>query len=118
MADCSRILANYYLQKYDFFAEALCTKSGALYFRYADDTMILMNEPDKRERLLLLITRRLDRIGLRVNQKKVHLWEVAELQKHRCRKIQAIFAKKGDNKKPPLVRQFALKPTLPSQRAS
>ena len=107
MADCSRILANYYLQKYDRFAAALCSKSSALYFRYADDSMILMNEPDKREGLLLLITRQLDRYGLRVNQKKVFLWETPELEKNRCRKIQAIFAEKGDSKKPALVRKFA-----------
>lgn len=106
LADCSRILANYYLQKYDQYAEALCLKSGALYFRYADDSMILLNEPEKREGLLLLITRRLDRFGLRVNQKKVCLWEAAELEAHRCRAIQAIFAQKGDNQKPELVRKF------------
>jgi len=58
------------------------------------------------ERLLLLITRRLDRFGLRVNQKKVDLWTGPELQEHRCRAIQAIFAKKGDNQDPVLVRQF------------
>ena len=106
LADCSRILANYYLQKYDQYAEALCLKSGALYFRYADDSMILLNAPDIREGLLLLITRRLDRFGLRVNQKKVHLWKASELEVHRCREIQAIFANKGDNQKPELVRKF------------
>lgn len=106
MADCSRILANYYLQKYDRFAAALCHKAGALYFRYADDSMILMNEPGIRESLLLLITRKLDRYGLRVNQRKVFLWEAAALETHRCRAIQTIFAKKGDNQNPALVRQF------------
>jgi hypothetical protein len=48
----------------------------------------------------------LDRYGLRVNQKKVELWEAAKLEAHRCRKLQAIFAKKGDNKNPKLVRKF------------
>jgi hypothetical protein len=37
LADCSRILSNYYLQRYDKFAANVCAKSGALYFRYADD---------------------------------------------------------------------------------
>ena len=106
LADCSRILANYYLQKYDQFAAAICSGNGALYFRYADDQMILLNDPGSVERLLLLITRRLDRFGLRVNQKKVDLWTAAELQDHRCRAIQAIFAKKKDNQNPALVRQF------------
>ena len=106
LADCSRILANYYLQRYDQFAAPICTDHGALYFRYADDQMILLNDPAMVERLLLLITRRLDRFGLRVNQKKVDLWTGPELQEHRCRAIQAIFAKKGDNQDPVLVRQF------------
>lgn len=106
LADCSRILANYYLQRYDKFAATVCTNAGGLYFRYADDQMILLNNPTKVESLLLLLTRNLDHYGLRVNQKKVVLWEAAKLQEHRCRSIQAIFAHKGDNKKPALVRQF------------
>src|SRR5205823_8620098 len=45
LADCSRILANYYLQKFDQYAGAFCTSLGALYFRYADDQMVLLNDP-------------------------------------------------------------------------
>ena len=55
---------------------------------------------------MLLLTRNLGRHGLRVNQKKVAVWTVKQLQKHRCRDIQAIFAKAGDNKSPPFVRSF------------
>ena len=112
LADCSRILANYYLQKYDKFAAKICAAAGANYFRYADDQMILLNGTDCIEELMLLLTRNLDRYGLRVNQKKVDLWTVKELEKHRCRSIQAIFAKRGDNKAPgdnkdpKLVRKF------------
>jgi Reverse transcriptase (RNA-dependent DNA polymerase) len=106
LADCSRILANYYLQKYDEFAENVCSKAEALYFRYADDQMILLNNPEKIDGLLLLLTRNLDRHGLRVNQKKVHFWTVSELVKHRCREIQSIFSEKGDNKNPVLVKKF------------
>ena len=97
LADCSRILANFYLQKYDTFASEICTKADALYFRYADDQMILLKGTDHVERLMLLLTRELDRFGLRINQKKVDLWTVKDLQKYRCRSIQKIFAKKGDN---------------------
>jgi hypothetical protein len=42
-----------------------------------------------------------------VNQKKVELWEAGELEAHRCRSLQAIFAPKGANKNPDLVRKFA-----------
>ena len=55
---------------------------------------------------MLLLTRNLDQYGLRVNQKKVILWRVEDLEQHRCRNIQAIFAKQGDNKDPELVRKF------------
>lgn len=106
LADCSRILANYYLQKYDKFAATICAKAGALYFRYADDQMILLNDPAKVDGLLLLLTRHLDRYGLRVNQKKVVLWTATELQQHRCRSIQALFVQKGDNQNSVLVRKF------------
>ena len=106
LADCSRILSNYYLQKYDEFAAAVCERANALYFRYADDQMVLLNDTSKIDGLLLLLTRRLDRYGLRVNQKKVDVWTVKELQQHRCRDIQAIFAKKGDNQQSILVRKF------------
>lgn len=106
LADCSRILSNFYLQKYDKFAAQVCSKVDALYFRYADDQMILLKDSDHAERLMLLITRNLDRYGLRVNQKKVYLWTTKELQKNRCRSIQAIFALKGDNQVKALVRKF------------
>jgi hypothetical protein len=116
MADCSRILSNFYLQKYDQFAAGICTQAGATYFRYADDQMILLNDRNKIENLLLLLTRNLDRYGLRVNQKKVRLWKTRELIVHRCREIQAIFAEKDDRHNPVLVRKFvdaylALTPT-------
>ncbi len=106
LADCSRILANYYLQRYDRFAAGVCAKVGASYFRYADDQMILVKDTKGIDGIMLLLTRNLDRHGLRVNQKKVDIWTVKELQRHRCREIQAIFANKGDNKDPRLVRKF------------
>lgn len=107
LADCSRILSNFYLQRYDKFAASICAKSDALYFRYADDQMILLKSREQVETLMLLLTRHLDRFGLRVNQKKVDLWTVKDLQKYRCRTIQAIFSKKGDNQDKVLVRKFA-----------
>lgn len=107
LADCSRILANYYLQKYDKYAAEICAKANAAYFRYADDQMILLKSVDRIEGIMLLLTRNLDRHGLRVNQKKVDLWTIKELQANRCRNIHAIFVKKGDNKDKTLVRKFA-----------
>lgn len=106
LADCSRILANFYLHRYDKFAASVCKSANALYFRYADDQMILLKSPAQVQSLMLLLTRHLDHFGLRVNQKKIDIWTVKGLQKHRCRAIQAIFAKKGDNQDKTLVRRF------------
>lgn len=106
LADCSRILSNFYLRKYDRFAFELCTMAGAVYFRYSDDQMILLESKEHISTLMLLLARKLDRFGLRVNQKKVVLWDVKQLQEHRCRQIHSIFSQKGDNKEPKLVRKF------------
>lgn len=107
LSDCSRILSNYYLQRYDKFAKTVCDRVGAVYFRYADDQLILLRNTNSKPNLLLLLTRNLDRYGLRVNQKKVRIWETTDFGKHRCRSIQQIFARDGDNKKTELVKKFA-----------
>lgn len=106
LADCSRLLANYYLQRYDSYAYKVCLDIEAVYFRYADDQMVLLNDTTCVDPLMLLLTRNLDRYGLRVNQKKVDLWTTHDLEQHRCRHIQSIFANKGDNKDPVLVEKF------------
>ncbi len=106
LADCSRLLANYYLQRYDRFAENVCTQKGANYFRYADDQMILLSGKDRVEELMLLLTRNLERYGLRVNQKKVYIWTVRELEEYRCHRIHTIFTTQDDKKDPKLVRKF------------
>jgi hypothetical protein len=107
LADCSRILANFYLQKYDKFARNVCNSADSLYLRYADDQVVLTNNPRCFETVLLLLTRELDRYGLRVNQKKVEIRTATELETHRCRSVQAFFAEKGDSQNPILVKKFA-----------
>jgi hypothetical protein len=107
LADCSRILANFYLQKYDRFAQHVCSSADSLYLRYADDQVVLTNNPQCVETVLLLLTRELDRYGLRVNQKKVDVRTAVELEVHRCRDVQALFGKKGDSQNPTLIKKFA-----------
>jgi hypothetical protein len=106
LADCSRVLSNFYLQKYDAFAARVCHDFDALYFRYADDQMVLLNDKSIVSKLMLLLTRKLDRYGLRVNQMKVHLWTKDELIKHRCKEIQGIFSEKDDKENPEKVLAF------------
>ena len=106
LADCSRILANYYLQRYDKFAAEACAAINSLYFRYADDQMILTNTPEKLNGVMLLLSKNLDHYGLRINQKKVNLWDNQGLQTYRCRQLHAIFAKKEFCSDPDYVKLF------------
>lgn len=41
--ECSRVLANFYLQRYDKKMNTLCREHDALFFRYADDQVIFAN---------------------------------------------------------------------------
>lgn len=109
LADCSRLLANFYLQQYDEFAARVCHKVDGAYFRYADDQMILINNTSKCDSILLLLTRKLDRFGLRVNQKKVDIWTTTEIQENRCRGVHAIFANQEDLKNGDVVKEYANK---------
>jgi hypothetical protein len=43
-ADCSRILANFYLQEYDSFADKIARQYNGSYFRYSDDQFILLKK--------------------------------------------------------------------------
>ena len=96
VGDCSRLLANFYLQKYDKFASEVCNQSGATYFRYSDDQMILLENTDKAPGILLLLTKKLDTHNLRVNQLKVKIWSCDDLQAHRLRDQHSIITNKKD----------------------
>lgn len=109
LSDCSRVLANFYLQKYDSAAKAFCSKKRAVYFRYADDQMILMRSANHRDWLMMNLTRLLDRYGLRVNQKKVDLWTCEKLKRHRCRNIQKIIRDRNDKSDQVRIRKFVKK---------
>lgn len=106
LSDCSRILANYYLQKYDKYAQGACAFIDGLYFRYSDDQMVLLKDDSRTEALMLLLTRNLDRYGLRVNQKKVILWKAKDLEKYRFRKLFSIFSDKSKKSDKRFVRKF------------
>lgn len=106
LSDCSRILANYYLQKYDAYASEICNNANSLYLRYADDQMILTNSPSNLESTMLLLSKNLDHYGLRINQKKVSLWTNDELQRYRCRHLHTIFAESEHRQDPYRVRLF------------
>lgn len=68
--------------------------------------MILTNEPNKLDGVMLLLSKNLDHYGLRINQKKVKLWDNQGLQTYRCRQLHSIFAEKEFRNDPARVRLF------------
>lgn len=107
--DCSRLLANYYLQDFDYYMSELAKKHKSLYFRYADDQMLFVPDKETGEMLIQLASRRLARIGLNINQKKVIKRTLAELYTHRSFEINDLFAPYGSNKDKVVVGLFAKK---------
>lgn len=70
VGDCSRILANFYLQDYDQFVRSLVKKNKSGYLRFADDQIIgSTNEKTARE-ILFLASKELAKIGLNLNAAK------------------------------------------------
>ncbi|MDD4151837.1 MAG: reverse transcriptase domain-containing protein [Candidatus Gracilibacteria bacterium] len=82
LGDCSRILANYYLQKYDSYVYDLCGDDFK-YFRYADDQFIFGNNIDELEEKIFKVGIFLNKLGLSINQKKVEYWQVEKLLEYR-----------------------------------
>lgn len=74
--ECSRILANFYLQEYDEYVKKICDSNGLMYFRYADDQVILWNDKDSLEKVLFLCSKKLSEIWLNINQKKVSYYNI------------------------------------------
>lgn len=105
--DCSRLLANYYLQDYDLYMSELAKKHDATYFRYADDQMLFVPSVDVGEKLIQMASRRLARLGLNINQKKVIKRTLAELYAYRSFKINNVFAPTGSNQDTKAVNKFA-----------
>lgn len=78
LADCSRILANFYLQKYDQYISEKCWDNFA-YFRYADDQFIFWNSKEALEWIIFQASKCLNKYGLSINPKKITFWETAAL---------------------------------------
>ncbi|OGC11285.1 hypothetical protein A3K48_02035 [candidate division WOR-1 bacterium RIFOXYA12_FULL_52_29] len=74
VGDCSRILANYYLQEYDKYMYDICEERKSKYLRYADDQIIASkNEKDAKE-IMFLASKKLAMIGLNLNASKAKLF--------------------------------------------
>ncbi|VXB37654.1 Reverse transcriptase (RNA-dependent DNA polymerase) [Flavobacterium sp. 9R] len=71
IGDCSRILANFYLQDYDLIMNNLCDKYQAKYIRFADDQIIYTKDLLTARNILFDASRELLKINLNFNSSKV-----------------------------------------------
>lgn len=71
IGDCSRILANFYLQDYDAFMKTECDRYGACYLRYSDDQIIMANSEEIAYEILFEASKELFKINLNINSSKV-----------------------------------------------
>lgn len=72
IGDCSRILANYYLQDFDLYMKNICDKCNAKYVRFADDQVIFAKNKGDAEKILFEASKELFKINLNINSGKVH----------------------------------------------
>ena len=106
LADCSRILANFYLQPYDEYVFDLSQKEGFRYFRYADDQFIFADTEEKLKFIIFKISQKLNYLGLNINQKKVVVRKTEELISHRSFEIFDILKEKDTKKDVDAVEKF------------
>lgn len=106
MNDCSRILANFYLQEYDIYLLRECEKKGASYLRYCDDQFIFANSKQDLEYLVFKASIKLKALGLSLNQKKVHIDKVEHLIKARSFNVFDIIKEDADKQDLVKVEKF------------
>ena len=78
LADCSRILANFYIQSYDKIAYEVAFDKGAAYLRYADDQIFFCKDKSIADSLLFEASKELSKIGLNINSSKVEFFSREE----------------------------------------
>lgn len=73
VGDCSRLLANFYLQAYDEFMRDECLKAAGRgeFVRFADDQFIMTQESRDARLILFNASTELHKIGLNINSGKV-----------------------------------------------
>lgn len=69
--DCSRLLANFYLQEDDAVMHKVCGDVGGVFLRYADDQLVMTKDAAECERILFEASVESHKIGLNVNSGKV-----------------------------------------------
>lgn len=96
LADCSRILANFYLQKYDQFIYKKCWKKFT-YLRYADDQFIFWNNEEDLKAMIFQASVCLNKYWLSINPKKITFWETEKLFQNRSFELFDLVSKENIN---------------------
>lgn len=81
-ADCSRIMANYYLQSYDDAISKYSSTKEATYFRYADDQIVIARNLTDARDILHMASIELSKLGLNINKAKVKYHSINGLIEH------------------------------------
>lgn len=71
IGDCSRILANFYLQDYDLAMKTICDKYKSQFIRFADDQIIFTHNKETARLILFEASKELFKINLNINSSKV-----------------------------------------------
>ncbi|HEV8286871.1 MAG TPA: RNA-directed DNA polymerase [Chitinophagaceae bacterium] len=80
--ECSRILANFYLQGYDKRISLFTESKNARFFRYADDQIVFANSKKDLEEIIAKASSLLMKEGLNFNQKKVNIMTIRQFKKY------------------------------------
>lgn len=75
VADCSRLIANFYLQDFDLEMFNLCDEYGAKYFRYADDQVILAQTEENLSEIIARASVMILKYGLCFNHRKTKVMD-------------------------------------------
>ncbi|MFO0321310.1 MAG: RNA-directed DNA polymerase [Bacteroidota bacterium] len=79
IGDISRILANFYLQDYDYILKEICESYGAKYVRFSDDQVIFAKSKEDARKILFEASTNLFKINLNVNSGKVKEYDSKDL---------------------------------------
>lgn len=83
IGDCSRVLANFYLQDFDLAMKEICDKYDSKFIRFADDQIIFTHNKEIARLILFEASKELFKINLNVNSSKVKEFQSkAEFEKY------------------------------------